>query len=66
MQCLQDRPGLLLPNGLPLLGPQLFDFALDVIDPGELLQGELGDLALVGRVQVEELAPCMRVMRSSA
>ena len=24
---------------------------------GELLQGELGDLALVGRLQVEELAP---------
>ena len=59
MQGVQDRPGLLLPNGLPLFGVQFFDFALDLIDPGELLQGELGDLALVGRVQVEELASCV-------
>lgn len=59
MKSVQDRPGLLLPNGLPLLGVQLFDVPLDLIDPGELLQGELGDLALVGRVQVEELAPGM-------
>ena len=33
------------------------EYFSSLIDPGELCQGELGDLALVGRVQVEELAP---------
>jgi hypothetical protein len=28
MQGVQDRPGLLLPNCLPLLGAQFFDFVV--------------------------------------
>lgn len=53
----RDQLGLLLPKGLALFYAELFDFALDVIDPCELLQGEPAHLALVGRVQDRELAP---------
>lgn len=66
MQGIKQRFRLLLPDGLALIGRKLFDPALDLIHPRELLQRELGDLALIGRVQIEELAPRVRVMRSSA
>jgi hypothetical protein len=51
---------------LALIGAELLDLALDLVDPRELLQRELGDLALIGRVQIEELAPRVSLMRSSA
>lgn len=52
--------GLPLPRGLALFGSEFRALALDVIDPGELLLHEFGDLALVGCVQVEELASGVR------
>ena len=60
VQCIQQWLGVLLPHGLALIGAQVLDLALDVIDPGELLQREAGDLALVRRMQIEELAPGVR------
>ena len=60
VQRIEHRLGVLLPDGLALIGVQLLDLAFDVVDLGELLQRELGDLALVGRMQVKELAPGVR------
>ena len=57
MQCIKYGLGVLLPNALALIGVQLLDLALDVVDLGELLQREPGKLALVRRMQVEEFAP---------
>jgi len=57
---------LLLPDGLALIPRKLLDLALDLVVPRELLQSEFGDLALIGGVQIEELAPRVRFMRSSA
>ena len=51
---------MLLPNALALIGVQLLDLALDVVDLGELLQREPGNLGFVGRMQVKEFAPRMR------
>ena len=58
MQGIEQRLRLLLPDGLALIGAELLDLALDLVDSRELLQRELGDLALIGRMQIEELAPC--------
>jgi hypothetical protein len=66
VQDIKQRLRLLLPDGLALIGRKLFDRTLDLVDPRELLQRELGDLALVGGMQVKELAPRVRLMRSSA
>ena len=60
VQRIEHRLGVLLPDGLALIGVQLLDLAFDVVDLGELLQRELGDLALVGRMQVKEFAPGVR------
>ena len=57
MQCIKYGLGVLLPNALALIGVQLLDLALDVVDLGELLQREPGKLAFVRRMQVEEFAP---------
>ena len=48
---------MLLPHGFALSGARLLDLALDVVNLGELLQREPGDLAFVRRMQVEEFAP---------
>ncbi|MNL55550.1 hypothetical protein D3C87_1789720 [compost metagenome] len=45
---------------MALIGRNLLDLTLDLVDPRELLQRDLGDLALVRRVQIEELAPRVR------
>ncbi len=47
---------MLLAHLQPLGCGQGQNFLFDLIDPGELRQGTLGDLALVGRVQLKELA----------
>ena len=47
MQGIEQRLRLLLPDGLALIGLQRLDLTLDLVDPRELLQRELGDLALV-------------------
>ena len=47
---------MLLPDHLALVYIQFFDLAFDVVDLGELLQCKAGDLAFVGRMQVEEFA----------
>ena len=60
MQGIEQRLRLLLPDGLALIGRKLPDLALDLVDPTELLQRELGDLALIGCMQIKELAPRVR------
>ena len=60
VQCIEHRLGVLLPDGLALSGVQLLDLAFDVVNLGELLQREPGDLAFLGRMQVKEFAPRMR------
>ena len=57
MQGIEQRLRLLLPDGLAMIGAELLDFTLNLVDPTELLQRELCDLALIGRMQIEELAP---------
>ena len=44
---------MLLADGLALIGVQFLDLTLDVVDLGELLQREAGELAFVRRMQVE-------------
>ena len=60
MQRIEDGLGVLLSDGLALIGAQFLDIALDVVDLGELLQGEPGDLDFVCRMQVKEFAPGVR------
>ena len=60
VQCIEHRFTVLLPDGLALIGVQLLDLAFDVVNLGELLQCEPGDLAFVGRMQVKEFAPGVR------
>ena len=60
MQRIEHRFGVLLAQTQTLLHVEFFDLALDFVNPRELLQRELGDLALVGRMQVKELAPGVR------
>ena len=57
VQCIEQRLGVLLPDGLALIGAQLPGLAFDVVDLGELLQREAGELAFVRCMQVAELAP---------
>lgn len=51
---------MVLANRLALVGADPLGLTFHGIDLGKLLQREFGNLTLVGRVQVEELAPCMR------
>jgi hypothetical protein len=60
VQGVQHGFRLLLSHRLSCLGLQVLDLTLDLVDLAELLERELGDLALVGCVQVEELAPGVR------
>lgn len=48
---------MLLAHLQPLWCRQGLNLPFDLIDPGELRQGQFGDLALARRVQLEELAP---------
>lgn len=57
VQVVQERLRSLPPDCQTLLGAELLDLTLDLVDAGQLLQRALGDPALVGRVQIEELAP---------
>lgn len=57
MQCLGDRPTSRLADAAPLICVQVLYLAPDLVEPGEVLDACLGDLALVGRVQFDELAP---------
>jgi hypothetical protein len=45
---------------MALVGVEILEFALDLVNRANLLQGAFGDLALVGHVQIKELAPCVR------
>jgi hypothetical protein len=45
---------------LSLVGVEILEFTLDLVDRANLLQGALGNLALVCHVQVKELAPGVR------
>lgn len=60
VQGVQERPRSLLPNCEALLSAELLDLTLDLVNAGQLLQRTLGDLALVGRVLIEELATRVR------
>ena len=60
MQRIEHGLGVLLANGLTLIGVQFLNLALDVVNLGKLLQREPGKLAFVGCMQVEELAPRVR------
>jgi hypothetical protein len=51
---------LLLARLQPLWCRQRLNLTFNLIDTGELLQCKLSELTLVGRVQVEEFAPCVR------
>ena len=53
------RFGALLANGMALLRRHRGSIALDVVQHSKEFQGLLGDLALIGHVQVEELAACV-------
>ena len=57
MQCLGDRPTPRLADAMPLICVKILHLALDLVEPGEVLDACLGDLALVGRVQFDELVP---------
>ena len=63
MQRIEHRFGVLLSNALALLGVQLLDLALDVVDLAQLLQREPGQLTFIRRVQVKEFAPSVRRKR---
>jgi len=52
-----NGPTVLLAHLQPLWCRQGLNLPFDLIDPGELRQGQFGDLALARRVQLEELAP---------
>lgn len=60
MQRIEHRLTVLLSNLLVLIGVQILHLAFDAVDLAELLQREPCDLALVGRMQIEELASGMR------
>ncbi len=55
----QHRFALLLPGCPSLVNTHCLDLLLDLVDRGELIERKLGELALVGRMQVKELAPGM-------
>lgn len=60
VQRIEHRLAVLLSNLLALIGIEIFDIALDVVNLGELLQREPSYLTLVGRMQIEEFASGMR------
>src|SRR5690554_7229056 len=57
MQGIGDGSGFLLADPLSLVRRQVFGFSLDLVESTDVLQGLGSQLALVGVVQVVELAP---------
>lgn len=57
MQPLDHGLDLLLPGHQPLGVAGIFPFALNVVNLADLHQRLLGNLTLVGRMQLKELAP---------
>lgn len=56
MQAIDDRPGFVLAQLPSMFGEQLSPFALHLVQLADVLEGLLGQLALVGDMQIEELA----------
>ena len=50
---------MLLTQGQAMFGPQVFGLALDFVDLADLRECKLSQLALVGRIQIEEFATCV-------
>ena len=59
MQCVQDRLAVLLPHCQSLFDAELFGLALNLVDLADLRERKLGELAFIGRMQVEEFATCV-------
>ncbi|MNE30602.1 hypothetical protein D3C80_1241290 [compost metagenome] len=59
MKCVGDWRCFFLPYSLSITRFQLADFSFNFVQGRDVMQRFFGDLALVGRVQVEELAACM-------
>jgi hypothetical protein len=59
-QRVQQRTRLLLAQRGPFLGVQVLELRLDLVNAGELRKRILGNLALVGGMQVEKLVLGMR------
>ena len=59
VQRIGDRFGSLLTNGTSLIGLQLDNVALNIIERTKVFQCLFGNLALVVGVQLEELSSCM-------
>ncbi|MNR00265.1 hypothetical protein D3C85_1160320 [compost metagenome] len=60
MKCVDDRRCFVLPYALPDIRFQLASLSLNFVQGCDVMQRFVGDLALVGRVQIEELAARMR------
>jgi len=60
VQCVDDRPGALLPRRAPAVGIAGGALALDVVELGEELQRLLTDRAAVVGPEFMELAPGVR------
>jgi hypothetical protein len=59
MQGISNRLGTCLPIGLAFFRAFVADIAFDIVEFTKVLQGALRDLAFVGHMQIEELAPGM-------
>lgn len=59
MTCVDDRCCFFPPYSLSITRFQLADFSFNFVQGHDVVQRFFGDLALVGRVQVEELSTCM-------
>ncbi len=59
MKCVGDWCCFFLPYSLPITRLQLSDFSFNFVQGRDVVQRFFGDLALVGRVQIEQLSTCM-------
>jgi len=60
MKYVNDWGCFFSPYSLPVTWFQFANFSLHFVQSGNVVQRFFGDLAFVGRVQVEELAACSR------
>jgi hypothetical protein len=65
MQGIGDRPCALLPDRQALVRGKRLHFALDLIELADVLERGLRDLALVRRMQIEELATRVGIIWST-
>lgn len=65
MQCIGNRSGFGFPDFLSFIRRQVFGVPLDFVESADVLQGFCCQFALVGFMQVVELAPGVGLMRSS-